>query len=254
MMNTFWALIFGLMGLLFGSFANVCIWRLPRGESISWPPSHCVHCQQRLKPWHLVPVFSWLILGGKCAMCGGRIAWRYPVVELTTGILFALIGWVWQISFQAFSYLILIFALIVAVGTDLLHREIPDEISLGASALIFILSLISRNWASLLGGVLLFSLLFLIALASRGGMGGGDIKLSLAIGLALGWRLGLVALFIAFFTGGILAVIMMFFRKTAGKAQVPFGPFLAFGAVAAMFLGEWIIQGYLKFSLMLWGW
>lgn len=187
-------------------------------------------------------------------MCGGSIAWRYPVVELITALLFALTGWFWQVSFQAIRYLILIFALVVAVGTDFSHREIPDEISLGASAILFILALISRSWSALIGGALLFCLLFLIALASRGGMGGGDIKLSLAIGLALGWRLGLVAVFLAFLVGGIMAVVLMLFRRAAGKAQVPFGPFLALGALAAMFLGERLIQGYLEFSLILWRW
>ena len=187
-------------------------------------------------------------------MCGGSISWRYPVVELTTALLFALTGWFWPVSFQAIRYLILIFALIVAVGTDLSHREIPDEISLGASALLFILALISRNWAALIGGALLFGLFFLIALASRGGMGGGDIKLSLAIGLALGWRLGLVAFFLAFLFGGLTAIGLMVFRRVVGKAQVPFAPFLAMGAILAMFLGERIIAAYLHFSLMLWRW
>lgn len=253
-MSTFWAAIFGVFGLLLGSFANVCIWRLPRGESISWPPSHCVHCQQPLKPWHLVPVFSWLFLNGRCAMCGGRIAWRYPVVELTTAILFVLVGWFWLGTLVSVRYLVLIFALVVAVGTDISHQEIPDEISLGASGVLFILALVTRDWSVLAGGALLFGLLYLIALASRGGMGGGDIKLALAIGLTLGWRLGLVALFIAFLIGGLLAVFLMLFRRAAGKAQIPFGPFLAAGAVGAMFLGTWIIQGYLNFSLMLWRW
>ena len=254
MMSTFWAIIFGVLGLLMGSFANVCIWRFPRGESISWPPSHCVHCQQQLRPWHLVPVFSWIILKGRCAICGGSIAWRYPVVELITALLFALVGWFWLGTIQSVSYLILVFSLVVAVGTDLSHREIPDQISLGASALLLVLSLIGKDWASLVGGALLFSFLYLIALASRGGMGGGDIKLSLAIGLALGWRLGIVALFISFLTGGLLAITVLIYRRGAGKAQVPFAPFHAFGALVAMFLGEWIIQGYLGFSLILWRW
>lgn len=242
-----------LLGSILGSFANVCIWRLPRGESISWPPSHCVHCQEQLRPWHLVPVFSWLFLRGRCAMCGESIAWRYPVVELSTALLFAMIAW-WPISLVSVGYLVLVFALVVAVGTDISHREIPDQISLGASAVLLILALLGRNWSALAGGVTLFGLLYLIALASRGGMGGGDIKLSLAIGLALGWRLGLVAIFLAFLVGGIIALVFMVFRRVAGKAQVPFGPFLAGGAVTAMFLGELIIQGYMNFALILWGW
>lgn len=249
-----WAMVFGVFGLLFGSFANVCIWRLPRGESISWPPSHCVHCNKPLKPWHLIPVLSWVFLHGKCAMCQGKIAWRYPVIELATAVTFALLGWIWGCSLQSVGYFILTFALVVAVGTDLSHREIPDQISIGASLFLFILALVGREWGALIGGGLLFGLMLLISLASRGGMGGGDIKLSLAIGLALGWRLGLVTLFIAFLLGGLLAVILMAFRWTQRKAQVPFAPFLALGTLLSMFLGNWLIQAYIDFSLMLWGW
>lgn len=253
-MDIYWAFVFGICGLLLGSFANVCIWRLPREESISWPPSHCIHCQQALKPWHLVPVLSWLFLRGRCAMCAGKIAWRYPVVELSTAILFALVGWHWQGSLQSVSYLILVFVLVVAVGTDLSHREIPDQISLGGSAVLLLLALIAQNWPALIGGLLLFGILYLIALASRGGMGGGDIKLSLAIGLALGWRLGLVAIFLAFLIGGVMAISLLLFKPVTRKVQVPFGPFLAFGALCAMFFGEGIIQAYVNLSLMLWRW
>lgn len=254
MMNTFWAIIFGVFGSLLGSFANVCIWRLPRGESISWPPSHCVHCQERLRPWHLVPVISWLFLRGRCAMCGGKIAWRYPAVEVATAMLYALVGWTWQLSFMSCGYLILIFSLVVAVGTDISHREIPDQISLGASVILFVLAVAGQNWPALIGGAVLFGFLYLIAVASRGGMGGGDIKLALAIGLALGWQLGLVAIFVAFLVGGVLAIALMALGRARGKAQVPFGPFLAGGAIIAMFFGTWIIQGYMNFSLMIWGW
>lgn len=187
-------------------------------------------------------------------MCGDRISWRYPVVELSTALLFALVGWYWQLSLSSVSYLVLIFSLVVAVGTDISHREIPDSISLGASALLLVLALAGRNWPALVGGVLLFSILFLIAVASRGGMGGGDIKLSLAIGLALGWQLGLVALFLAFLAGGLLATVLMLFRRAKGKAEVPFGPFLASGAVLAMFWGDRLVQLYVHLSLNLWRW
>jgi len=246
------AVVLFLLGSILGSFANVCIWRLPRGESIAWPPSHCVHCHGLLKPWHLVPILSWVFLRGKCAMCDGGISLRYPVVEMITALLFGAIGWQWGISMLTFPYIILSLTLVIAVGTDFSHQEIPDPVSLGASAVLGVIALFTLNCDSFLGGVILFGLLFLIAVASRGGMGGGDIKLSLAIGLALGWKLGLVSIFVAFTVGGTFAIVMLI-RGRRGKA-LPFGPFLALGAWIAMFFGETLIDLYITFSLLLWKW
>ena len=240
------------LGLVLGSFANVCIWRLPRGESVVAPPSRCPACGIRLRPWHLVPVLSWLLLRGRCAACENSISWRYPFVELAMGLLFALIAWQWQLSVQSMLYGLLAFALVVAVGTDISHREVPDEISLGTSALLAVIVIASQRWEGLLGGIMLFVFLLLIAVASRGGMGGGDIKLSLAIGLALGWQLALVAIVLAFASGGILAAVLML-RGARGKA-LPFVPFLAAGSWVAMFLGRWLIDLYMSFSFSFWGW
>jgi len=245
-------IILFVLGAILGSFANVCIWRLPRGESLAWPPSHCVHCQGQLKPWHLVPIFSWLFLRGKCALCGDRISPRYPVVELSTALLLGAIGWQFGLSIMTVQYCILTLALVIVVGTDLSHKEIPNEVSLGASAALGLIALVTLNWGGLLGGAILFILLLLIAVISRGGMGGGDIKLALGIGLALGWKLGLVAMTVAFLIGGILAIILLI-RGTRRKA-LPFGPFLAVGAWVAIFLGEILVQIYISFSLSLGNW
>lgn len=241
-----------LIGAILGSFANVCIWRLPRGESIVWPPSHCIHCNEKITPWQLLPVLSWLILQGKCAYCRGPIPVRYPLVELATALLFGVVGWQWGFTITTLKYCLLSLALIISIGTDFSHQEIPDEVSLSAAVALGAIALITLDWRSLLGGAILFSLLFLVALASRGGMGGGDIKLALAIGLGLGWKLGLLALVIAFLVGGILAVILIIAGKR-GKA-LPFGPFLALGAWGAMFFGETLIDLYITLSLSLWHW
>jgi prepilin signal peptidase PulO-like enzyme (type II secretory pathway) len=146
------AILLFVLGAILGSFANVCIWRLPRGESIAWPPSHCVHCQGQLKPWHLVPILSWVFLGGKCAMCGGRISFRYPVVEMASALLFGAIGWQWGISLLTLRYCILTLALVISVGTDLSHQEIPDQVSLGASAILGLIALVTLSWGNLIGG------------------------------------------------------------------------------------------------------
>lgn len=185
-------------------------------------------------------------------MCGGRIAFRYPVVELSTALLFSAIGWRWGLSLLTIKYCLLSLALVIAVGTDLSHHVIPDKVSLGAASVLGVLSLVELRWDNILGGIILFILLFLIAVASRGGMGGGDIKLGLCIGLALGWKLGLVALAVAFLVGGILAIILLILGQR-GKA-LPFGPFLATGAWIAMFWGEVLIEYYITLSLFLWQW
>lgn len=242
-----------VLGAVFGSFANVCIWRLPREESVVWPSSHCPACGNAIRARHLVPVLSWLVLRGKCADCNGPISIRYPLVELAMAVLFAVIGWRWQLSIQTLTYCILTLALVIAAATDFSHREIPDQVSLGASAVLAAIALLTpHRWEALLGGAILFGFLLLIAVASRGGMGGGDIKLSLAIGLALGWRLGIVALIAAFFAGGLLAVGLLL--KGARGKTVPFGPFLALGAWVAMFFGQWLIDVYWSLSFLLWGW
>lgn len=245
----FWLILFFVLGSVLGSFANVCIWRLPRKESIAWPPSHCTQCQGKLRPQHLLPLISWLALRGKCAMCKGKISLRYPAVELATALLFAAIGYKWQLSITSLQYCILSLALIISVATDISHREVPDQVSLGTAAILALIALLTAQWGHLLGGILLFGILFLIAVASRGGMGGGDIKLALAIGLGLGWKLGLVALALAIVFGGVLATVLLL-RGNRGKA-LPFAPFLAAGTWIAMFLGGILVEFYLSIVLRL---
>lgn len=244
--------LFFLLGAVLGSFANVCIWRLPRGESIIWPPSHCPRCQKKLSPWQMVPILSWLLLKGKCGHCGGRISLRYPLVETTTAVIFAAIGYTWGPSVLSLQYCILSLALIISVATDFSHREIPDQVSLGAAAVLALIALPLAQWGNLLGGIMLFGILFLIAVLSKGGMGGGDIKLVLAIGLSLGWQLGLLALALAVFAGGVLAIFMLLMGQR--KKALPFAPFLAIGAWLAMFFGHRLLDLYISVVFMLGTW
>lgn len=240
---------FFILGSILGSFANVCIWRLPRGESIAWPPSHCPQCQARLKAWHLIPIFSWAFLGGKCVACAGKISLRYPLVELGTASLFALIGYTWGLSVLTLQYCILSLTLVICVGTDFSHREIPDVVSLGSATALAVIALFSAQWGNFLGGAMLFAILLLVAIASKGGMGGGDIKLVLAIGLGLGWQQGLLALALAILIGGVLAIFLLA-RGNRGKA-LPFAPFLAIGAWLAMFFGNSLIDAYISFLYLI---
>ncbi len=236
-----------LFGLVFGSFLNVCIYRLPREESIVFPPSHCTSCQNRLYPKDLIPLLSFFLLKGKCRYCGEIIHWRYPAVELLNGL-----GWVWVIaSFgittQGLAGVFLFsFALVVAL-IDLEHYLIPNSlvILLFLCGLIFHfilqdLSLTKR----LLGMTVGFGLPFLLALFSRGGMGGGDIKLCTAMGFWLGFPAVFQALFIGALMGSVIGISLIIMKIKKRKDPIPFGPFLVLGFLIIFFFQEPLLSWY----------
>jgi len=248
-MNYFFYLITFIFGLIVGSFLNCVIYRLEIGKSALKGRSFCPHCQHQLKWQDLIPIFSFLILRGKCRYCKKPIFWQYPLVELITGILF-LLFFIFHFSFFIFiisSFLIIIFVY------DLKHYIIPDKIIYPAIVIAFLYQLFN-HWSliinhlnfiySALGASFFF---LLIVLASRGkGMGIGDIKLGFLMGLILGWPNILVALFLAFLIGAIIGIGLMISRKKTLKSEVPFGPFLVTGTFLALFWGQNIINWYLN--------
>ncbi|MCL6561072.1 MAG: prepilin peptidase, partial [Firmicutes bacterium] len=240
-----WIITF-ITGACAGSFLNVCICRMPAGESVLKPPSHCPSCGKRLRFYDLVPVFSYLFLRGKCRYCGCGISLQYPAVELTTGVLFTLAVVKHGLTPATLRDILLFSVVIPAALIDIKHRIIPNRLNL-AGALLG-LPLIIESKYTFLSGLAGFlaggGLLLLIALVSRGGMGGGDIKLASVMGLLLGWKLLLVALFLAFLTGGLAGITMLLLEIVKRKDPVPFGPFLAAGAVAAALAGDKMIGWY----------
>ncbi len=240
---------FGL-GLMVGSFLNVCIYRLPAHKSIITPPSSCPHCQQPIKAYDNIPVLSFMILNGRCRSCGGAISWQYPVVELITGLLFMGLAYKWGVSIQALIYALLVCALVVVSVIDLQHQIIPDKITLPGIALglgFAFLPVLPLDWRqSLLGLVLGGGILYLAALLSRGGMGGGDIKLAALIGVFLGWRKVLLTIFAGVLVGSLVGLGLILFKGRGRKDKVPFGPFLGLGAVISIFWGWEIIGWYLS--------
>lgn len=237
--------------LLLGSFFNVCIHRIPRGESLAFPPSHCPRCQHRLAPLDLIPVISFLFLRGQCRYCRSPISWRYPAVELLTAALFTLawfrFGWSWDLLYA----LILTSVLIIVTFIDWDTQMIPDGLTLPGIAAGLIFSFGPQGatpWDSLLGLLAGGLPLLLIAVASQGGMGGGDIKLMAMAGTFLGWKLTLLALFLSFLAGGIVGVFLLLTHKKGRKDAVPFGPFLALGSFAALLYGPALLTWY--FSLL----
>lgn len=253
-----WAVIglVALLGLVIGSFLNVVIWRVPRGESLNRPPSACPKCQQPIGARDNIPVFSWLLLRGKCRACGAPISKRYPAVELTTAVLFVATALHFGITveFVALGYLAAIGVALFLIDLDV--KRLPNAIVLPAyivlPALLTLATWINGDWNALLraaiGGVILYVFYFLAMLLYAGGMGFGDVKLAGVLGFALawlGWGPFVVGAFSAFLLGGLFAVVLLLFRLVGRKSGIPFGPWMLLGAVVGIVVGEPLWSAYL---------
>ncbi len=246
----------GVLGLVFGSFLNVLIYRLPRNMNIAFPASHCPECGHKLKWYHNVPVLSWVFLGGKCAFCKKPIPSRYTVVELLNCLL-------WLMCYMKFgmSAFTLVSAFFVSVlitdgFIDGEHRIIPDSLNIATAVLgVFACafcngSLLSVWWERLIGGAggFLISLaLMLVAekVFKKEAFGGGDVKLIGAAGLVLGYKLLLFSVFFAALIGLFYALISKIRGKDA-QAQIPFAPFLAVAMIYSLFLGDLTVKAYIS--------
>ena len=246
-----WALValIVLVGLAIGSFLNVVIVRLPEHKSLWGPRSACPGCGAAIT-WHdNVPMLSFVALRGRCRACAMRISWRYPIVEALTAGLFVLAFRVFGPTLNFLVALILLGALVAITAIDVQHQIIPDVITLPGIVAGFVANLASGrvSWLDSLIGIALGGGLFLIIiLASGGGMGGGDMKLGAMLGAFLGWKVVLVALFVAVVLGGALAIALLVTGKRRRKDPIPFGPFLALGGVVGLFCGERLAQWYVS--------
>lgn len=241
------SIFFFLYGLLFGSFFNVVGLRIPKKQSIVSPPSTCSNCKRRLTILDLVPVFSYIFLKGKCRSCGQKIHWIYPVIELSTGILFSITYLELGFSKELIVALLFISMLVIITVSDLAYMLIPDKILIFFGILLIcsrILSPLNPWWESVVGAFLGFSILLLIAILSKGGMGGGDIKLFFVIGWVLGMIPTLLTLFVAAFIGVIAGFIQLKIKKANKKTPVPFGPSIAAAALIVYFYGDIILEWY----------
>ena len=243
-----------LIGLAIGSFLNVCIYRIPRGESVVSPPSRCTSCGKRLAAWHNIPVVSWLVLRGRCAYCRTPVSARYPAIETLTAGVFALHGLFFEPGPLLVVRLAFAAALIVLAFIDLDHRILPNPITLGGAVAGVVASLfLPPGWqASLIGVALGGGVLWAIGEAYfrlRGieGMGMGDVKMLGMVGAFLGWKAVLVTLVIASFTGALVGVVLLRLRSNAMKYQLPFGTFLSAAALVASLAGDQLAAWYLSF-------
>jgi leader peptidase (prepilin peptidase)/N-methyltransferase len=256
-MDTLVVVACALLGLAVGSFLNVVVWRVPRGESVVRPPSHCPECDTELSPLENVPVVSWLALRGRCRHCGTSISPRYPIVELSCALLWVLMGLrfgaVWELPAYLFLTAALLALSIIDFETFLLPNRIVYPLSIAMVVLFAVPAVVDGHDGSyvraLLGGLAAFGFFLTVHLIAPRGMGFGDVKLSFSLGVALGWlSWGTVALglFLGFLLGAVIGVAVIALGIRSRKDHVPFGPFLAAGAVLAILVGQPLLDLYLK--------
>lgn len=239
-------LLWTLLGLCVGSFCNVLIFRLPKGEEFVKTPSHCMACGHRLRWFELVPVVSWLAQGGKCRSCGVKLSAQYPIVEALNGGAWLLAAWLFRgDAVRAVLYSALFSLLTVMAVIDWRTFEIPNGLNL-AIFLLGVVQLVAdrRNWALYLIGMCSVSLLFLLLwfITHGNGLGMGDVKLMAAAGLLLGWPRILLAMILGSVSGAIIHTIRM--RRGAGR-KLAFGPYLSAGIWVAALFGKRLIGAYL---------
>ena len=237
-----------------GSFLNVCIYRLPKEESIIWPGSHCPHCKKPINFYDNIPLISYLVLRGKCRYCKNSISFQYPLIEGITALCSLFLVMRFGPSLSYLIYFAFVAALIVITVIDLYHQIIPDVISLPGIGVGLLASLILPPITflnSLIGILLGGGSLFLVAtlyqwLFKKEGMGGGDVKLLAMIGAFLGWKAVILTIFLSSLIGSITGIMMMILKGKNFKYAIPFGPFLSLGAVVALFYQNEIISWYLQ--------
>lgn len=255
-----YAIVF-IVGSLIGSFLNVCIYRMPRDRSIVWPSSRCTSCSNPIRPWDNIPMLSFLLLGSKCRTCKAPISLRYPLVEALNALFYVFLFWRFGLHWPFLIYALFSSALIVITFIDLDFQIIPDQISLPGIPLGLLAgSLIlpdpfmraeSLGWkASFIGAASGFLFYYFIAFAGekifkKEAMGGGDIKMMAMVGGFLGWKGVILTTFLGSLFGSIIGIFMILFRGREKGSQIPFGPFLALGALVSLYFGQEIIIWYL---------
>lgn len=248
-----------LGGCCIGSFLNVLIYRIPKGENFVKTNSHCMSCNHRLYPKDLVPLFSWLFLGGKCRYCKAKISCQYPIIEALTGAVFTTFYWLatdCKINLAFVGYCIAFAALLVTAVIDFRTMEIPDSMWIAVfvgSFFVYAQELIDDGGfdldcflARFIGIFAASGVLLILALVSKGGMGGGDIKLMAACGFLLGWKSVILALIMGAVIGTLYLIITAIKNKGKVPRKVPFAPHLSVAVVFCIFAGDKIIDWYLE--------
>lgn len=247
-----WVLFAGIMGMLLGSFANVCIARMPKKESVAFPPSNCPKCNTPIAAIDNIPVFSFLFLKGKCRACKEPISIQYPIVEAVTGLLMAAVILKFGPTVEGLIYLVIMPPLVILTMIDIEHQILPDRITLPGIVYGIAAGTYLHGWADTLIGLVVgggsFLLLAEVYLRTRGvqGMGGGDIKYIAAAGALLGWQQVLVVIFGGSLFGALFGALGMSVKRIKFLTRIPFGPFLVLATLMSIFFGEEMISLYLE--------
>lgn len=240
-----------ILGAVVGSFLNACIWRVHVHKDVVSDRSECIQCHTKLQAKHLVPILSYVFLQGKCHACKKHISWQYPLVEFILGILFVLAYvYIQSLSFELlFVWFVLSICMFIFVY-DLRYQLILDRITLPAIVLILSYNIYINPqlwWIYLFGGILGGGFFLLQYLVSRGRwIGGGDIRLGVLMGVLLGWKLLIVALFIAYVFGATVSLILIAMKKKTLASTTPFGTYLIIGTVVSYVVGEALLQWYIQ--------
>ncbi|NMM65450.1 prepilin peptidase [Clostridium sp. P21] len=248
-MNCFIGLFMFILGILIGSFLNVCIYRIPRGESIVFPPSHCTNCRKDIKYCDLIPILSYIFLKGKCRDCGEKIPIHYIVVEALTGVLFLLVYLKYGTHLYTVKYITFISLLIVIACIDLYTTYIYTSTIITADIFAIIFLICEGNPSVMnyiCGGAIGGGVISLIIIITKS-MGWGDAEICFFSGLFLGIKFTIVMLFLSFLFGSIISLILMLLKKKSRKDYIPFGPFIAIASIFTVFLGNKIL--FLYFTL-----
>lgn len=251
-----------IFGAIVGSFLNVCIYRMPREESVVKPASRCPSCKKPIQWFDNIPLISFALLGARCRCCKARISIRYFLVELLTGVLFAANFMYFGLSPEFFIYTALLCALLVGTFTDFSHYIIPDEITLGGLVIGLVLSFIYPQlhsvlihwkgllyslWGAAVGASMIYATGFIGELIfKKEAMGGGDVKLMAMIGAVVGWKLVLLVFFVAPFFGAFVGIYLKFVKKID---IIPYGPYLSLATVIAIFYGDKILRRLLCYAI-----
>jgi leader peptidase (prepilin peptidase) / N-methyltransferase len=260
-MFIFYLIVVTIFGLILGSFANVCIYRIPRDQSVVLPRSHCTGCNNLIKWYDNIPLLSYFLLKAKCRVCGEKISFQYPLIEFITALTFLFVAVKYPFSPLILLYFYFAFVLIVISGVDFFWQIIPDFFSVSLIALGLLSSafnpqlgpdpktrLLNSLLGTLIGGGVLLLMGYLGQLVfKKEAMGGGDVKLLAGVGAMLGWHKALSTLVIASFFGSFIGITLILAKKMSRKDYIPFGPYLAFAAYLNVFLPD---PSYI-FNLML---
>lgn len=241
-MEIYFIILFFIMGIFFGSFFNVVGDRLPRGESIVFPPSHCNNCNHRLTPLELIPILSFILQGGKCRKCACKLSLVYPLYEIICGIVFVLSYLSFGLTPELIIVITFISMLLIIFVSDIGYMIISDEVLIATLILLIIETIFIHNLSylfdSILNGIIAFIIMFLIKIVGdflfkKESMGGGDIKLMFFFGFMLGWEMAIICIFIASFIALPVASLILVTKK---EHHIPFGPFLNIAAILVLLL------------------